>query len=500
MTGRGGRDEATTASVIEAAEQATAQRDWPRAVELWTTVMRSDDQTPDDQTYVRLAQALRNVGRPEDARRLLLSRLERGRRTARILAEVAVLAAKMEAWDEAQVAWNEVLAIRGDAAPPRSYLGLAVAFCHLGRLSEAAEVLDLGLERGAITRDQIPTRFEARSLFKAFAEQHALPIDPRRGASRKLDRYDVTVGAQRLRELQDHLDHVAPMVEGVAIRQLGWFGNSLIQLANALAVAEALHVDRLYVEPVWYLRTPATVSARTDHKILVTQGHDRGSEQDGPILEGRFLFDRSLAPLLQPHDDPFRYVRSLRPFTCFLPGPALPRDHLVIHVRAGDVFSGNDVNRRYGQPPLAYYLAVLDHDRWNTVDVVYEDLGNPVIAPLLEACRSRGLVTRSNTDDLSGTIDHLLRARNLVTGRGTFIPTIAALSENAERLYTFEGEVLPGFERWAVIPGVERYDVHDVDGGYRTTILDDNWRNSTPQRRLMLEYPLGHLRLRGSSA
>ena len=500
MTGPGGRDEATTASVIEAAEQATAQRDWPHAVELWTSVMRSDNQTPDDQTFVRLAQALRNVGRAEHARRLLLSRLAQGRRTARILAEVAVLAAKTEAWDEAQAAWDEVLATRGDAAPSRSYPGLAVALCHLGRLSEAADVLDVGLERGAITWDQIPPRFEARSLFEAFAAHHGLPVDPRTRVSGRQDRYVVKVGSQRLRQAQTQLDCEAPLVEGVAIRELGRFGNSLVQLANGLSVAETLHVGRLYVEPVWFLQDPVTVKGQADHEVQIIQGHDPAGEQDGPTLEGRFLFDHSLAPLIRTDDDPSRFVRRLRPFTSFTRRSALPSDHLVIHLRAGDVFRDRNVNRRYGQPPLAYYLAVLDHARWAAVDLVYEDLGNPVITPLLEACRSRGLATRSITHDLTDTIDHLLRARNLVTGRGTFIPTIAALSENAESLYTFEGEVLPGFERWAAIPGVERFDVHDVPGRYRATILDDNWQNSIPQRRLMLDYRLAHLRVRRSDA
>lgn len=163
-------------------------------------------------------------------------------------------------------------------------------------------------------------------------------------------------------------------------------------------------------------------------------------------------------------------------------------DHLVIHLRGGDVF-GPRKPKTYGQPPLAFYLLILGREHWSEVTIVHQDDSNPVITGILEECRMRSLKVHTQSSTLDEDLPVLLRARTLVAGRGTFIPAIVGLSDVASRVFFFE-------DKFALQPpkkGIRLHRISDKKGDYVRQVLSNNWENSPEQRAMMLSYPAENL-------
>ena len=295
---------------------------------------------------------------------------------------------------------------------------------------------------------------------------------------------------------------LAGSIDQIRVRQLGAMGNSVIQIMNARDLAGQFGISDLAVSDAWFLPT-----GRSDlhggvrlMNLDSARAQEAGQAQAGVSVLGNFFRSSEFAPVLgvSPEEEFERLMNGLvgladiddlaRLVNNHLDvGDPLSADHLVIHIRAGDVFRDGEVPG-YGQPPLAYYLKILGSRPWAAVSVVFEDASNPVIAPLVE----HGRRSPVDCDIVSGQLEHdvafLLRARTLVAGRGTFIPAVSALSKYAEVVYCFERSLgAVGGKRLQVKP------VIDVSGAYVRSVMNYNWTNSEEQRKLMLEYAVDDL-------
>lgn len=270
------------------------------------------------------------------------------------------------------------------------------------------------------------------------------------------------------------------------------FGNMTKRLAGSLAVATVSNVGHVVVPSsaefhsglfrhgvhgfgatgrLWFCSTgeervnPITVL----HKAELLQGP--GGHHD---------YDEELE--LQVWEDLHNIVIPQATF------PTLAPDHLVIHLRGGDVF-GPRKPASYGQPPLSFYTLILESEEWSAVTIVHEDSVNPVLPGILEAAAQRKIPVFQQSGSVYDDVAVLLTARRLVAGRGTFVPAIAGLSRAVERVYYFEN-------KFSVFPArhdVEIVRVADANGDYVRNVLSHNWSNSPEQRALMLDYPVSSL-------
>lgn len=166
---------------------------------------------------------------------------------------------------------------------------------------------------------------------------------------------------------------------------------------------------------------------------------------------------------------------------------------LVIHLRGGDAYGGNRALLNHGQPPLSYYLEVLQHRSWREVVIVHQGTKMPVLLPLIQHCETLAIPLRLQAGSLREDVDTILKAEVLVAGRGSFIPQLAGLSSCLREIYTYES----GFGMAIPKKNVQTWTVSDKTGAYRQEILSNNWRNTQAQRRLMIEYPAENLVLTG---
>jgi len=161
--------------------------------------------------------------------------------------------------------------------------------------------------------------------------------------------------------------------------------------------------------------------------------------------------------------------------------------HLVIYMRGQDAF-GPHRHKSYGQPPLSFYLTVLDHRNWKKVTIVSADRANPVIEVLENELKAREIPFSFQSGTLEEDLAVLSAARSLVSGRGTFIPAVSGMSPQIHTLYSFA-------EKDWMRNDITLLVVRDDTGDYWSQVCQDNWVDSPEQRRLMLEYSKDNLRL-----
>jgi len=264
------------------------------------------------------------------------------------------------------------------------------------------------------------------------------------------------------------------------------FGNSVLQLINAFALAESYGIRRIGL-PGRHLFYHGTKAGGV---TLHWNGERRFSDL---ALTGYFLHMRALMP---PLDGDIqlrildRYVRPLLARALLHRDPRVGEDDLVMHFRGGDVFDHEDVKPGYWQPPLAYYLAAFEHAAPKRVWLVFEDRRNPTVAGVEETLRSRGVEVIVQSGALLDDLRVLLSARRLVASIGTFVPAVALLSPTIETFYQFvrhPNTVL-------ALKGVRVVSAYDAKGEFMATVAA-RWRANSEDLAMMMSYPLDCIRI-----
>ncbi len=274
-----------------------------------------------------------------------------------------------------------------------------------------------------------------------------------------------------------------------------WAGrlcNNIVQLCHAISYAERTHS---------YLSVPP-------HDLLQTYDIDftTGSSSQDVLVDDFFwlnpqLFEAKYLEWNERRRILKTYIQAMLPSQLL---PQTPQAGLVIHIRSGDIFQRlsaaevfqqaqnplrgvvrlirgtHRVNAAFVQPPLAFYLSIIESQPWSQVTLVSEDLKNPVI----QALRQAHPTIQFQLQDLEADIATLLAASHLVIGYGSFGMTWALLSEHLQSLYC---PVVPAQVFGEVRPGnIEALDVHSFQ--FNNYISANCWRATAAQKQLMLTY------------
>ena len=285
--------------------------------------------------------------------------------------------------------------------------------------------------------------------------------------------------AARLLHSSSILRHFQPRISALRIANWSRFGNSVIQLRNALQLARSLSVDLIecaYPHPFF-----ASGSAAGFQFAF----NDQRPRQ--PTLEGSFFLMDAFRLPKNAQSDAYlvrHIIRTLLNFEIAAGDPRVEGEDLVLHFRSGDVFSKNKPpHPAYGQPPLSFYLSAVDREKPRRVWLVFEDELNPCVSASRAALLDRGIEVVSQSGSLAADLRVLLSARRLVASRGTFVRMIAQLSGVIEKAYFFGREE----DKELKTLGVKVITVRDEAGGYADVL--SMWSASTEQLSLMLSYP-----------
>lgn len=292
------------------------------------------------------------------------------------------------------------------------------------------------------------------------------------------------------------------VIQAVVARSYGRFGNQIVELASAIALAKALKVNRVVLEdprpfvPGSYSFGEITVEVRENGVRLnsfldVIVGSFTGFRPEIQVAGASCLAwienNGGLSPT--PSSDIYQFVGSIIDWP--KTGNLLPADHLVAHLRSGDVFL-HPVNKTYGQLPLSFYQLCVRTRRWAKVWVVAEDTMNPVVNEFLTWLANERIEHEFHSRTLEEDIALLCSARNLVASRGTFVASIAATVSHNPHVFFMEQQSLP-------IDVHNSTHIRDRCGNYREAILQNNWELRPEQLEMMVSYSIECLEVQGSS-
>ena len=271
-------------------------------------------------------------------------------------------------------------------------------------------------------------------------------------------------------------------VSSVLINHACRFGNSIQQWKNAVGVALNHGLRRIYTPGYWWMKSGIFT---LDNGLEVVNQANTVMSDEEVILSGQFYDIKHLCTFSSAQLTHAAAIQLLGENVRIKPdGEALPENHLVIHIRAGDIFTSKRVHPRYGQPPLAFYINVLECGQWNHVTLIAENDANPVWQPLLDYCQERYTCDFRVGKKLEDDIGFLLRAQSIVIARGTFASGLSCLMHHWKKVITFESPLVDwGIDHIKVETWV---DAHD---DYRNQLLSANWANTPAQRQMMLRYP-----------
>lgn len=150
----------------------------------------------------------------------------------------------------------------------------------------------------------------------------------------------------------------------------------------------------------------------------------------------------------------------------------------LIHIRSGDIFK-NNVHKLYAQPPLHYYLEILKKNTFNNIYLIAEDTLNPVINQLLNLYPNINFKIQSFEND----IKLILSAKTIITGIGTFIPSVVLCNSKCKTIYSSKEEN-QFYKPYFIIKQINVItflydDYYNIMG---------EWKNSEEQRDLMIKY------------
>lgn len=269
----------------------------------------------------------------------------------------------------------------------------------------------------------------------------------------------------------------------IVVVRMGRFGNAYQQIYHAIQLAHHLQIKNLLLEAVDWLEPPFTLPSGLRVAALAEAGKKLRPKPKS-ILWGRFFWPEEFSGLSHS-PEVSKDIRSLSRAMAKSPENPLGDTHLVVHLRGGDVFGATWVPGSYGQPPLAFYQAVLSLRTWTAVTIVHEDRSNPILDAFSLELEKRGIVFRTVSGDLIDDLAVLASAEHLAMSSGSFGRAVADLSPHLRIAYSFSGTILPPITN----PKVKTLKIQDRCGDYTREVLSDNWAKTDAQLRLMLNYP-----------
>lgn len=280
----------------------------------------------------------------------------------------------------------------------------------------------------------------------------------------------------------------------------GRLGNRINGAMMAILFAQEHRIPRVFLDFEDLgaeFRLPASIRfSETDILIRKPEPGENRFVVKSRFFYGRYVpraverDHRSLATILR---------QAIRPILMAgLEDGTLDAGTVVIHIRSGDLFEveGRGGHPGYVQPPLAYYVACLDHAAAQhpveRVIIVHEDRRNPCVDALEAHLASSGIPCTMQSGTLRDDTATIFAARRLIAGHGTFIPALIAQSGRAEAVYFFRRVSQP---RLFDLMTPRIFVAEDTAGAFTPT---GTWANTAAQRQLMLDYPGANIAIRAA--
>lgn len=272
-----------------------------------------------------------------------------------------------------------------------------------------------------------------------------------------------------------HINATAVCRAGGLLRVRAWagrLGNALLQAANCLSVAVAVGAGTDCACALPGGGPEAVLNASRLGRLVELRHHHR-ARGARPVFEDSFW---DVSRMRDDADARARVLAMLR--TASVVPPAAHDYDVHVHIRSGDIFAVHD-QTHYAPPPVSYYADAIDaHPDWRRLRIIAEDDRNPVVGALLRRYADRADWEKQS---LASDVSHVIGARRVVYGQGTFVPALLMLNPRLEHYVRIDYAATDPHLDYAPVADV----VNMVD--YFRAVFP--WRATRKQRRLLAVWP-----------
>ena len=255
------------------------------------------------------------------------------------------------------------------------------------------------------------------------------------------------------------------------------FGNFFISINNAIIYCEILHCRKIIIEynnkiylnnPIFYKKINFTIEPNQKF-------NDR--DKNSVILDIYFFFINS-----------FNDWNNINRFNIFkkqllnnLPKVVIHPNDLYIYIRSGDIFKKYKYTiKNYIQPPLCFYVKILDKFKFRKVFIISEDKLNPTIPKILR----KYSYIKHEKNKLKLDISFLINSYNLVSATSTFLSIIIKLNDKLKFLWKYDYYSIPPQK---YLDSHSLYRIYKMNSTTKFRNLMHPWFNSPNQRKMMIE-------------
>jgi len=235
----------------------------------------------------------------------------------------------------------------------------------------------------------------------------------------------------------------------------GRFGNNIIAICNGIYTARKYKGKLTFMPHPIIRQKPFNFSE--DENLIPYQAN---------FYEFNEYFKENL-PINELYNLIHTYIINLIPKINI----NLTEKDLVIHIRSGDIFLPQFYDFNYTQPPLTYYLNIIENNQYENIYLVAEDYRNPVINQLLEEIPTiRAIIGQNNNstvlnfnNDFIRDLNILLHATNLVVGNGSLGFIIALINTKLKNFYNCTPPEC--VQQWdmKMLEGIIKAEIHTTD-------------------------------------
>ena len=263
------------------------------------------------------------------------------------------------------------------------------------------------------------------------------------------------------------------------------FGNYFISINNAIVYCEFLGCKRIILEYNENIYINSTTFYKNNNTIITIETNQtfNSSDNNAISLDISFTFYRGL-----------RYLRKINRLTIFkkqllknLPKILTNPNDLYIYIRGGDIFKDSKSEAYYYfQPPLCFYIKILDKFNFRKVFIISEDKLNPVIPKLLR----KYSYIKKNKNNIKLDISYLIHSYNIVGARSTFFLTSIKFNDNLKFLWEYDCASL--YQKhlhlhYSVYMFPYYYTLYNMNLSTHYKKLMSPWINSQNQKKMMIK-------------
>jgi|TARA_B110001469_G_scaffold57318_1_gene55105 hypothetical protein len=231
----------------------------------------------------------------------------------------------------------------------------------------------------------------------------------------------------------------------------GRLGNNIVQVNNAIQIGLYYNYNIILPKHPYFNTTYININNRMDSEVIMEDIFFNNNNLYMSLDITKDLFNLNIEETRDILKKIF-IIKDIKP---------LEDDTLIIHIRSGDIFTGTPAPL-YINPPLSYYVDIINNNSFNNIYIISEDKQNPIIDRLLN--KYHNIIFK--VSPLEEDIKIILSAKNIVYSVGTFIPSLISLSDNIRIVYK------PSYEKYKILCN-ENVIIHTVD-------LDEYWDRLYP--------------------